>query len=194
MPRLLTSLVATIGIAVLVCGAHAQTSKKPVVSEPIFVSYALPASVEDMTRQSAAVVIVRLTGETRTGQRYGLPETGYSSKLVDVLKTDPRLPSIGAELEIELPGGATEKSDEILSQPVQETDDLVTGHQYVVFLAWIESRQRFLPMWFWGGVYDVTRDQVHAADRGQGRREDRKRTSDLIQRIRAAAGPDTVSR
>jgi hypothetical protein len=159
--------------------------QKPVIDEELNVSAAnVPASVEAMVADAAAIVIARYTGNATLRELGDIFQTDYSFELLETLKAHWLLPNPTQVFTVPLAGGRKELSAHIVRQVPDRTEELVPRHTYLMFFHVRYDKDVLYPAWGAAAIYDISTPHVRALHRDYTR-YDQTPVEEFVSTLRA---------
>jgi hypothetical protein len=128
---------------------------------PIFVDYdAAPPTLSELSAASDAVVVVRVEAIRFESvpdsiSRRPTDVTKYTLRLLDVLKSHPKLSPIGGIMELPRKGGQHVENGIVIRSAVRGFEDFVANHDYVLFLSWNSRTSSFDVAYGPTGAYEL---------------------------------------
>jgi hypothetical protein len=173
--------------------AVAQVREKPVQEEVVDVSYRRPPeTAREMVSRAAAVVVAEWGGQSRlvesgvSGAGIPLPKmTAYTFRILEIVKLDPLLPSVGDSIDFTVIGGEKELPTRVERTKNRDALDFVPHHRYVIFIGRDSNTSELYLMWGLLGVYDITSRTVTSLSPAW-RRHDGTDATSFVSEVKAA--------
>jgi len=165
---------ATTVAALVFAGGCSEPIQKPVREGLMFVDgERVPPTPAEMLRDADGVIVARYTGKSRLIDKGATGDfsTNYTFEITETLKPNRLLPTAGAPVDINLPGGDKEFATYVERIRVAHTEPLYSSHTYVVFLSRNTVRPELYVSWNMRSLFDITGGVVKPIDLEDRRQE-----------------------
>lgn len=194
MRRVATLVVLLVLVAALIIAALTRRShvtnpvSRPVIRDTVFTSFkAAPDSLRDMVHKADVVLVGTIEGN---GEPHDLDEhelqTLYRVRTKSVLHTSGRHPLDPNNVAVLRRGGTRERPDHTQVQIQNGFPAFELNHTYVLFLAWDDFNDAWMPAFGPPSVIDLTSGSVHVEPDSPLRQQEGISSTELLDLIRGA--------